>query len=129
MLYFPELGITCHNVRLVVYGCREGEAVGIRDTVFRLEFSGLEGEAVRYRKNGESQALYVSKDLDLLLIAEGPFYDVNDLAKIDCADQLLCFCTMRVVQKASDLLMPRFLLQEPKEGMAIKEKRAFWRHL
>jgi hypothetical protein len=54
--------------------------------VLCLVFRSLENETVRYGKHGEAQTLDMRQDLDLFLIAEGPFGDIDDLSEIDCTE-------------------------------------------
>jgi hypothetical protein len=69
------------------------------------------------------------QDLDLLLVAEGPLGDVDDLAEIDGAEELLRPRTVRVLKQACDLLMSRFFLEELQERVAVEQERALRGHL
>jgi hypothetical protein len=69
--------------------------------VLGLVLRELEEEALRHGKYGEPQALDMRQDLDLLLVAEDPLLNIDDLAKIYDAEELLRPRTLRVLKHGS----------------------------
>src|ERR1700690_3883291 len=129
MFHFFELGIPGHDGCLLVQCSGKRETVGVRDAVFGLILGGLKYEAVRHGKNGESQALDMREDLDLLLVAEGPLGNIDDLAEINGADELLRPRTLCVLKQACDLLMSRLFLKKLQERVTVEQKRSLRGHL